>query len=245
MNLEQAYQQYLLQLENIPHRVNVFFEAHSWGRFRLLTNEVELFSDPQGYRPFAQIQSPPYDQWLLLDPTREHILLRHGDDADPVAVATSLEEFWTPSDWEGAVAAAQPEFYFDRRVSLEQLLPPDSFLHTPFRDPEAFETPEAYVQLLQLVAQVSQQSVAFDEVHPEIRGHQQVFRLRRTDRTREIIVSRTLFDQDFIHQLNQLIGELALSDRRLATSISPDLTMILLWLLPDQRARLQSRGMLL
>ncbi len=245
MNLEQAYQKRLTQLNNIDQRVNVFFEAHYWGRFRLLTNEVELFSDPQGYRPIAQIQSPPYDQWLLLDPERKQIVIRQGDTEEPIFIAQQLTEFWSDADWEEALNSKAQEFYFDRRESLAQILPSDAWLITPFTDPEDFEELKAYRELLEYIEQITQGLVNFDEIKGKEKGIQKTLVLRRGERTWSIALNNVLFDQVFIDQLNQIIIQEQISERQLATSISPELAMVLLWIDTDQGQQILQRGLLL
>ncbi len=245
MSLKKQFVQIIEHLDNISGNLNVLFEAHYWGRFRLFTNNAEAFPDQQGLIPLAQIQSPPFDQWLLLDTEQEKIVLRESDSDRPQLVAYSLEEFFGDlQQMKNQIAQGKNPVSFDQRQRLSQLLSPEDFLITSINDPEFFEELSGYYELLRLLGELTQGDLSFDQVSGTEKGLEKTFLLKKGAQQWTVKTHRALFDNAIIHQLNAILKELGLNDYRVSTSINEEMRMVLMKLGVKDFALLERMGLL-
>lgn len=246
MTLQKEFHHIQDIIGNIPGAVNVLFEAHYWGQFRLLTNGAEAFPDPEGFILLAQSQSPPYDTWLLLDLEKQKIVLREGDNKTTPLVGFSIEEFLgSREDFQKRLLQSPPPFVFDHRLPLAQLLSPDRFVITAIDDPEFFETIEGYYALLQIIAQLTEQDLLFTDIKGQQNGIKKSLQLTKGTKEWTIALNKELFDNDIIHGLNDILVELGVSDYVLSTSISEGMKMVVMKLNGEEFMTLKRMGLLI
>lgn len=246
MPLQEEFDRIQRHLHNIPGAVSVFFEAHYWGKFRLLTNAAELFPDPSGWIPLAQSQFPPFNHWLLVDTAENRILMREGDEEAITPIAASLSEFLGPWETFTKMVANNPtQAYFNQRRSLTELLPPTQFLTTPINDPEFFEDLQGYFSLLDFCKQLSNSLLDFTQISGLEEGRKKILQLHKGEQKWTITLDKDLYDNQFLVQLNAILPELGEQELRLFSSVSEEMRMVLLLLNSAQQERLDRMGLLI
>lgn len=245
MSLQKQFIQIVEHLDKIPGKLSIFFEAHYWGRFRLLTNNAEAFPDQQGFIPLAQIQSPPFDQWLLLDTENNRIVRRESDAEQHQLVAYSLNEFFgDPQQLQASIATGEHPYFFDRRQKLSTLLSKSDFIITEINDPEFFEELSGYTDLFRILGELTQGDLLFDKISGEENGMKKTFHLEKGARQWSIQLHRELFDNAVIHQLNDILLDCGIKDYRLSTSINEEMRMVVMKLGDQDFALLERMGIL-
>jgi hypothetical protein len=218
----------------------ITFEAHYWGAFKLISHPDEW--DLYGQIPYPIARSVGFGAKvaMLYDPPSGKVFLSNHKEK-PIAASTDaffdLEKVKT---WDG-----KESLYFDKRKSLEDLLSPEEFMITDINDPEHFDEVESYVELVEAFEKLAAGDIQFTEVKVTyVKGHEKEVLLKTDEISVEFRMFKELFDNKIVGAINMMLADHGIGAYQFATSINPDMYMVLLKLSPEKYEELDQMGLL-
>lgn len=222
-------------------QLDITFEAHYWGRFQLVAMPDTW--DLYGQIPYPIARSIGYGPKvsLMYDPPSQNIFLSNQSHRP---IASSAEAFL---DLE-KIQNVNPGhlLYFDRRKKLEDLLSPEEYFTTEINDPEYFEEVSAYLELISLFERLSGGDLFFPQkTGKQISSSQKEIKLGSEMKNKFITLEKELFDNQFIISLNEILVEKGIQNYCFATTINPEMYLVLLKLSPAKFKLLEQMGLLI
>lgn len=224
----------------LTNKLQITFEAHYWGTFQLtaLPNEWDVYG--QIPYPIGRSLSHGPQVSLMYDPPSGYLFLSNQSER-PIALSTEaffdLDQInaWSPGE----------SLHFDRRKKLEEILTPEEFIITAINDPEHFEDVSAYLELIHKFEELSHKDLSFSHKSgKELAGHQKEIHLKEEGNSWIIQVEKELFDNQVIFSLNEMLKEKGIIAYSFATTINPEMYMVLLKLSTEKYEMLERMGLL-
>lgn len=218
----------------------ITFEAHYWGAFQLTSHPEEWALYGQIPYPIARSVGFGAKVALLYDPPSGKIFLSNRQERPIAASTDAFFDMEKVKAWDG-----KESLHFDKRRPLEDLLSPENYVITEINDPEHFDEVESYVELVETFEKLAAGDIHFTEVKVRyVKGHEKDVLLKTNERSVEFRMSRELFDNKIIEAINMMLSDHGIDAYQFATSINPDLYMVLLKLSPEKYEQFDQMGLL-
>lgn len=212
----------------------LWFELFYWGKFKWCAvlefqNTSWVIAESQSATGIKQLIYSKADQAIYLDNSIATPILKglHEVLGDLLELSTLFGK-------------EQKTIYIDKRASMHNLLPMSRVWNTGINDPEYFDKPEAYVQLIRECQKLAPDLKVRIQAITQRGEHEKIIHLIINGEEQQLLLDKELFDKKIFSMFNQYLKE-----ERLVHTINENMEMQVLLVNEKQFYELNRRGLLI